>query len=50
MLADIKAFANIVPSGKIFIFSLQMRSNICIFIYTFGCRVFKNALGKAPKR
>ena len=50
MRAEVQAFANKVPSGKTFIFSLQMSINIVSLFKHFGRQCFKTALGKAPKR
>jgi hypothetical protein len=47
---DIKAFAKAVPSGKTFIYALQMHRNIVSLNKRFGRQCFKTAQVLAAKR
>ena len=50
MRVEVQAFANKVPSGKTFIFSLQKSIKHLSLLKHFGRQCLKTALGKAPKR
>ena len=49
MRAEVQAFANKVPSGKTFIFSLQMSINIVSLFKHFGRLVFQNRTRQSSK-